>query len=197
MTARNNTHARKAADSTLLVGLRQIFDPIVHALDDRPALLKEDSADTGSELPSTKDIMLRITISMLCQTLYNQLHGKLKTNSGSNIPNLKERLDDSEGRIASIAEITSKQDVAAFHWFAVNEAKYNSISDFLSAMTTIYFEITNERWQPREMGGTNATNAKKIDVDTLPQEEKDRLVSLMAAKERIEARKKQQASAAA
>lgn len=172
MAKKSNT---KNHDSVLVAALIATFDPVIKAIDYN---VGEGEQDAGLELPSMKDVGLRIILGQTLQNLHNQTFGNIKTSSGSNIDNAKQRLDRSEeqmakigDRISDVASLTT-QDMNAIHWFQVNEALYNALNDLIGAFATVYRRITNEDWKPYER-----KDAPKV---TVSPEEGERLKEMLA-----------------
>lgn len=189
--------------SPIEVSLRALFEPLVNALDYETAVTTYDNgvdkdnadtkrrmvstqqartqvSDTGHDLPSTRDMGLRIILSQLCQTMHSQTLGVINTKTGSTIPNARERYEESQKQIEQMETRELSGDMLrAMHYFEVNKTRYEAYNELMVALKTIYEEVTREKWQPMTAG---SSNARKIDVKELPQAEKDRLVRILGEK---------------
>lgn len=213
ITKTNTTGADFTHESNLLRGLRDIFEPLIAALDNKPALLASADADTGHEAPSTQDIGLKILLGQTIQNLWRQQYGLIKTKrtfrnvkmsdgswkqveNFSTIMNNDQRLKKSQDDVQYLQDeisgnrvsMTSKQALTTLHYFEVNEARFNATSELLGAYTTFYREVFKEDWKSSEEPA-NKEETKKIEI---APEENSRLVALM---ERITSRNVSRASA--
>jgi hypothetical protein len=159
------------------------FEPLVKALDDRPALLQEASADNGQEMPSVLDSAMRYEISNMLSNLYRQNYGTITiqkkdpktgrpTGATTTLPNGKERLDASLMKVNEMTEVSTNEDFAALHWLKVNEARFDTRNNLMSAIQAVYEEIFHESWKSVEQAPITKAAAKDI-----PQEEKDRALA--------------------
>jgi hypothetical protein len=155
--------ARSGHDRSNLDGLSQQilhnFEPLVAALNDRPALLAEASADTGHEIPSTQDKGLQILLGSMLSMLWRQNHGTISapkySATGQVIgqytdPNNKERLDQSNQRVSEMTEIDGPDSIKALYYLGVNEARFHSYESLRLSMMAVYREIFNQDWKPQE-----------------------------------------------
>ncbi len=153
------TSLSRRGDSVLVTALLAAVEPLVKALDYN---IGEGEQDAGLDLPSMKDVGLRILLGQTLQNFHNQTFGNIKTSTGSSIENVKQRLDRSEeqmakigDRISDVASLTN-QDMNAIHWFQVNEARFHFHNDIIGALATVYERVTHETWKPYERKDTPA-----------------------------------------
>jgi hypothetical protein len=205
--AKKNT----SVESLLVRGLRDTFEPLVNALNEKPALLMEASADTGHAIPATLDGGLRILLGQLCQTVYRQQYGTIRTNikkqevrgidgprtveTFNTIANNDMRLKKSEQDIAQLQQeiaedktsLESKYAISTLHWFGVNEARFNACGELLSSLTTLYRDIFNEEWKPLEdkTPGATAPVNKTAKADVSEEDKKKYEEAMKKAMSRV------------
>lgn len=168
--------------SPLYTALAFLATPVVDALNCMSSAGSE--GDSGQALPSQKDMSLRIILGGIAQNVHNQLYGEIISGNGQKLPNVKDRLDDSENRVADIGDrlandMLTNADMRAIEWLRVNEARYAMYHEILSATTTLYAEITGETWKPYVRDDAKSSG-KKLD-----DENKSKLMSLIAAKRKV------------
>ena len=157
-----------------------MLEPVIAALDHQVnefGEVVETHIDAGHEKPSQRDMMLRIVLGNILQTLHNQAYGALNTRSGTKMPNAKEQLDTSEQRVAEMMNriedsSLTERDLVTLHWFKVNEAKFTWLNEMITGFNTVYKKLTNETWKPYVQA-----EQKKLDIS---EEEKKRLLALVS-----------------
>lgn len=137
------------------------LDPLIKALNSQVDEMGGEAAnlDTGNDLPSTKDMGIRIVLGNIIQNLHNQCYGAINSKTGVKMPNAKEQFDSSEQRLAAMADrltngTTTEADLVTLHWFNINEARFNFLNDMISAYAEVYRKVTNEDWKPFERKDT-------------------------------------------
>lgn len=180
---------KKEFFSPLATALMETFAPVVKALDDKPALLMEDSADNGLTAPSMNDVALKIAFGTVLSFFHRQNNGTIrvqkKDKNGKPIEgqfntydNNKERLDKSEEAVSKLEDIDDKRSFATLYWHGVNEARYFAYNDMIHAWASVYREIFREDWKP--MDEQNQTTVEKIDMSKLPETEKNKWAERLA-----------------
>lgn len=173
-------------------------DNLVITLDLRPLVNALDSGttfnmDTGQDRKSQKDAGLRVLLGLLTQTVYTQTYGKIP----GDIPNAKDRCDDSLHRINKLYDKWRQEDgnpdfdaivtdpgyLRTLEWQAVNEARLNVQHDYYSQLRHAYKEITGVEWEPREMRTQTTTTSTNKMTDDLKAK------AIADAKARFEANK--------
>ena len=131
-----------------------------------------DGLVTGMDLPSTKDMGLRIYLGQVIQTIHSQLYG-YTTTSGKNYAGALSYLTEAEYRVNSPGFILraeqdtlSAADMKAFHYLELAEARVNMMTEHLQAMKEVYKNVTREDWKPynAEAPATAVTKATKEDI---------------------------------
>lgn len=142
------------ANSAYFAAALAAIEPLTNALD---MDVGEGDQDTGHELPSQKDIGIRIVLGGICQVIHNQLYGDYTTSTGSKVPNVYRRFMDSEEQVGSKefqerAEngVLSNADMKALDWYAKNEARFNWLSEMDNVYKEMYQQATGETWKPYE-----------------------------------------------
>lgn len=142
------------ANSAYFAAALAAIEPLINALD---MDVGEDDQDTGHELPSQKDIGIRIVLGGICQVIHNQLFGNYTTSTGSKVPNVYQRFMDSEEHIGSkeFQERSedgnlSSADMKALDWYAKNEARFNWLTEMHNVYCELYEQTTGEKWKPYE-----------------------------------------------
>lgn len=150
-----NTQSKSVTSkSNYFVSALTAIEPLMNALN---MDVGEGDQDTGHELPSQKDIGIRIVIGGICQVLHNQLFGDMQTSTGSKIPNVYRRFKDSEEHVGSkefqerMKDGTmSNSDLKALDWFGKNEARFDWLSEMHNTYTELFERVTGEKWKPYE-----------------------------------------------
>lgn len=141
----------------LTMSLIQTFEPLVNALDfdmDNFGSLQQpnEDADSGQQLKSQRDNGIRFLVSGICQAIWRQNHGVITDKSGNVYDNSRQRLMRSEKQKAELeknfAQDVTSDDLNVLYWFKVNEERYHTQQNLLTAFTTLYRHITNEEWKP-------------------------------------------------
>lgn len=142
------------ANSTYFAAALASIEPLTNALD---MDVGEGDQDTGHDLPSQKDVGIRIVIGGICQVLHNQLFGDYTTSTGSKVPNVYRRFMDSEEHVGSkefqerVENGTmSNSDMKALDWYAKNEARFNWLTEMHNVYCELYEQTTGEKWKPYE-----------------------------------------------
>lgn len=179
--------------SMLYTALASLCTPVVEALD---GMAGSGEGDSGQALPSQRDMSLRIVLGGICQNVHNQLYGEIISGNGQKLPNIKNRLDDSEERVANIGDrlrddMLTNADMKAIEWLKVNEARYGMYHEILSAASTLYADVTGESWKPYIKDDAKAA-AKTVSAD-----QKEKLMALMARKSKVPPATPEQQTAAA
>ncbi len=129
------------------------------------------NTENGQELPSEKDMFLKIFVSQQIQNCHNQIVG-YTTSSGSSITGLdhwvkmgKLATEENPGfRHRYASGVINANDLQAMKRLIVNEAKMNFVSDIKEAWELAYLEIFSEAWQPYNAGeGTPKADPKNLD----------------------------------
>ena len=167
--------------SILYTALATLTKPLTDALD---CMSGTEEADSGQSRPSQRDMSLRIVIGSIAQNVHNQLYGEIISGNGQKLPNVKDRLDESEMRVADIGDrlrddMLTNADMRAIEWFRVNEARYAMYHEILSVAQTLYSEITGEQWKPYVRD--EAKNVKK----KIEGDDKVKLMGLIASKRKV------------
>jgi hypothetical protein len=179
-----NNGFRRTHESLVVQAIRETFDPLVKALDARPALLMADSADTGHSAPSSQDMGLKILLGQIMQATWRQAYGVLTSKSGS-ISNYEQRFQAAERNLTDLEEqvrenkidIVSPAAAKVFHNYEVAEARCSTAADFLSSLAVYYRETFGEDWKSYQPSAEQAevSSTKKV---ILTKEENDRMVQL-------------------
>lgn len=154
---------KQTAKTNYFTAAMTAVEPLINALNSN---VGEGDQDTGHELPSQRDVGIRIVVGGICQVLHNQLFGQFETSSGSKIQNVFQRFMDSEERTGSREflervenGVLTRQDLSALDWYAKNEARFNWLTEMHNVYTEMYENITGEKWKPYERKETEkATN---------------------------------------
>lgn len=167
--------------SQFYTALLALVEPVVNALD---CMSGTGEGDTGQATPSQRDMSLRIVLGGMCQNIHNQLYGEIISGNGQKLPNAKDRLMESEQRVADIGDRLANNDLTnadmrAIDWLRVNEARYAMYHEILSSATTLYAEITGEQWKPY-IRDDNKKAPKKIG-----EADKAKLMELIASKRKV------------
>ena len=167
--------------SMLYTALSSLCTPVIEALD---GMAGQGEGDSGQALPSQRDMSLRIVIGGICQNVHNQLYGEIISGNGQKLPNIKDRLDDSEERVANISDrlrddMLTNADMKAIEWLKVNEARYGMYHEILSAASTLYADVTGESWKPY------IKDDAKTAAKTVSGADKEKLMALMARKSKV------------
>ncbi len=147
--------------SPLAQALMTTLEPLVRALDDKPALLMEASADNGQTQPSVNDVAMKIMFGTVMSFFHRQNVGEIrvpkKDKNGRPIPgqystydNNKERMDKSQEALSRLEDIDDIRSFSTLYWAGVNEKRYDAYNDILYAFGSVYREIFNEEWRPME-----------------------------------------------
>lgn len=169
-----------------------VLEPLTKALDDNAFLVggEGESGDTGHELPSTKDISIRIVLGRMCQMLYDQTCGTINTGGARQILNAKDRMYQSDMDLAAHQKRYAGEDgepdftmmagdprtYKLQYWCEVNNTRFHAYQELLDQFKLVYKAVTREDWVP--MNNTNSP-VKKIDPSTLSDEQRERLETAM------------------
>lgn len=178
--------------SSLGESLLSVLEPLQKALDDNAFLVggEGESGDTGHELPSTKDISLRIVIGRMCQMMHDQTCGTINTGGARAIMNARDRARQSDDDLAAHQKRYTGEDgepdfammagdprtYKLQYWCGVNNERYTAYQEILDQLKMVYKTITRENWVP--MDNTNSP-VKKIDPKSLSDEQRERIEAAM------------------
>ncbi len=168
-----NTKPTSTIQHTIMTMVEQLRSTIDNDLDGtslNPTRREENGVEVF-DMPSEKDMFLKIFMSQQIQNCHNQLVG-YTTSSGSSITGLdhwvkmgKLTTEENPGfkhRYAS--GVINTNDLQAMKRLLVNEAKVNFVSDIKEAWELAYLEVFKEAWQPYNAGeGTSKADPKKLD----------------------------------
>ena len=168
--------------SAFYTALAALTKPLTDALD---CMSGTEEADSGQSRPSQRDMSLRIVIGGIAQNIHNQLYGEIISGNGQKLPNVKDRMDESEMRVADIGDrlrddMLTNADMRAIEWHRVNEARYEMYHEILSSATTLYAEIAGEQWKPYVRDDNKKAPNRKIG-----EADKAKLMELIASKRKV------------
>lgn len=178
--------------SSLSESTLSVLEPLTKALDDNAFLVgnEGDSGDTGHDLPSTKDISLRIVLGRICQMLHDQTCGTINTGGARQILNAKDRMYQSDMDLAAHQKRYAGEDgepdftmmagdprtYKLQYWCGVNNERYTAYQEMLDQFKLVYKTVTRENWVPME---NSNSPVKKIDPKTLSDEQRERMEAAM------------------
>jgi hypothetical protein len=140
----------KVAHSPLAGAILNLVEPIQAALD------ADFPTEMGHELPSRQDRGLQILISNFCRDVYQQIHGAPQTNNYRGFPGVKDSLDRAEASLTRLVDqysndpdgLESDPNTVKFHAFVrVAQARYEALTEMLTAYSDAYFQLFGTQWQ--------------------------------------------------
>jgi hypothetical protein len=141
---------KKVVHSQLATAILNLIEPIQAALD------ADFPVEMGHELPSKQDRGLQILISNFCRDVYQQIHGAPQTSNYRGFPGVKDSLDRAEASLARLVDqyandpdgLESDPNTVKFHSFVrVTQARYEALSEMLTAHKDVYYQLFGVEWQ--------------------------------------------------
>lgn len=164
----NNTKHMDALTASLLM----TFEPLVNALNftlDDYGVGKEqaEAADTGHETPAMRDNGLRFLIGSMCQSIWRQGHGVIRSKDGkttySNAAQMLARSKTTKALIDQKEETAIEVgDLEALRWYRINEERLVALDTLLDAYKNVYREIFHEDWKPMDAAPAESEAKKNI-----------------------------------
>lgn len=129
------------------IALQHAIEPVIKALD------QFVDGVSGHELPSRKDLTLRIFLSNLCYNVHTQINGTPGKFSG-----IKNSYDKAQQAWSSLVDryADRPEDLQAdpncnkfFQWMEETGAKMDVLLSLLDQFKDVYASATGEKWEPR------------------------------------------------
>ncbi len=165
--------------STVGSALLHHLDPVIAKLDEFAP------NESGHELPSRKDGMLRILVGNFCRDVYQQIYGVNTENY--KFDGVKTNWDRAQNAVAQLVrryqnapeDMEADPNCAKFMaWYETSQAKYDALNGLLNDLTDVYRSVTGTDWEYKAPG----TGSTKVHTNIDPQAAAKKLRQIAEAK---------------